>query len=74
MGKKGKKKGNRPAAVKSTSYSAVRIPQLDAKGINIYVDPEVWRKMKYWVEKAPGEVSGLGKVEIVDGDFIISSI
>lgn len=40
----------------------------------IYVDYDVYRKIMYWVDKAPGEISGLGKVQILeDGSFLVSS-
>lgn len=39
---------------------------------SIVIDDMVWQKINYWVQKAVGEVSGLGKVVIKDGVFRVT--
>lgn len=37
--------------------------------IHVSIDEPVWQKINHWIQKAPGEVSGLGKVISVGGMF-----
>jgi hypothetical protein len=39
----------------------------------VQIDEEVYAKVMHWINKAPGEVSGLGKVQLVDGIFMVTS-
>lgn len=41
--------------------------------IKVEIDRETYEKIMYWVDRASGEVSGLGKVEMVDGIFRVTS-
>lgn len=44
-----------------------------ADNIRVEIDREVYEKIMYWIDKAPGEISGLGKVEVQDGVFMVTS-
>lgn len=37
--------------------------------MTVSIDEPIWQKINYWVQKAHGEVSGLGKIVITDGVF-----
>ena len=37
------------------------------------IDNEVYDKVMHWVDKAVGEISGFGKVELIDGVFYVTS-
>lgn len=55
----------------SISTKAARAPMVK---INLVFDEEVYKKIMYWIDKAPGEVSGLGKITIdPDGTFKVIS-
>jgi hypothetical protein len=36
--------------------------QIQVKAPDVHIAPEVYRKIMFWIDKAPGEVSGMGKV------------
>lgn len=57
----------------STSTTA---PRKEMAKIRLVFDDDVYKKIMYWIDKAPGEVSGLGKITIdPDGTFkVISAI
>ncbi len=74
MSKKNKKK---EAPIVDTKALALKekeepsIPTLD--DIAVEIDEEVYAKIMHWIDKASGEVSGLGKVELVNGVFRVTS-
>lgn len=37
--------------------------------MTVSIDEPVWQKINYWVQKATGEVSGLGKIVVTDGVY-----
>lgn len=41
--------------------------------INVQIDEEVYAKVMHWIDKASGEVSGLGKIVMEDGIFRVTS-
>lgn len=47
--------------------------EAEASNITCDIDNDVYRKVMHWIQKAKGEVSGLGKVEIVNGQFRVTS-
>ena len=83
MGKKKNKKvlsgaamSQRPTttAEEITTEVAPKGPTIEyCNDIAVEVDEEVYAKIMHWIDKAPGEVSGLGKVELVNGLFRVTS-
>lgn len=41
--------------------------------IKVEIDEEVYAKIMHWIDKAPGEVSGLGKIVMENGIFRVTS-
>lgn len=40
----------------------------------VIIPPDVYAKMMFWVDKAPGEVSGLGKIELSGNQFLVTHV
>lgn len=60
-----------PKAIGFKEKEIPTIPTLD--DIAVEIDEEVHAKIMHWIDKAAGEVSGLGKIEIVNGVFRVTS-
>lgn len=77
MGKKNKNKKKDeapvvdPKALQFKEKEEPTIPTLD--DIAVEIDEEVYAKIMHWIDKASGEVSGLGKIEMVNGVFRVTS-
>lgn len=65
-------KGNNPKeVVEKETFDPIVTSFAD--NIKVEIDREVYEKIMHWIDKAPGEVSGLGKVELQDGVFMVTS-
>jgi proteasome lid subunit RPN8/RPN11 len=62
MGKKRKNKRYKMSQIKQRQQS-----------IRVVIPDEVYQKVMYWVQKAPGECSGFGKVVFDDGVYTVKS-
>lgn len=38
----------------------------------IFIDPKIYSKIMFWVQKATGEVSGLGKVQFIEDKIVVT--
>lgn len=47
--------------------------EAEAGQISVEICAEVYEKVMHWIQKAKGEVSGLGKIEMVNGVFRVTS-
>lgn len=55
--------------------AAVKVDLPDTYGERKVVIPEdVYAKITHWTDRAKGEVSGMGEVEVKDGDYIITDV
>jgi hypothetical protein len=85
MGKNKKKKNKNKGSIKGASAVANTedtLPELTEKAeptietldeLAVEIDDEVYAKIMHWIDKADGEVSGLGKVELVNGVMRVTS-
>jgi len=48
--------------------------KISAEQIRLYLLPEVEERLRHYTRLAPGEVSGLGHVEEVDGGFMVTDL
>jgi len=60
-------------ASKSTIIDEFEEEEAEASDIICDIESDVYKKVMHWIQRAKGEVSGLGKVQVIDGQFFVTS-